>query len=167
MGSIPMTYRHFSGLSVPPMFIAVSERLCDHLGMRLILLMTALTLTTPARAEATTAEFLGEYQSASEDGKRYLEGFLGGLVAAYSWANITLKAEGKQPLYCLNEFGGKEIEHPVRLLRNAAANHPGIKTSPVGMAMLANLKRRWPCRPTKLKKKDNSGMIEPDSAPAD
>ena len=135
--------------------------------MRLLLLTAFLTLSTPAQAEATTAEFLVEYQSASKDGKRYLESFLGGLIAAYTWSNIALKAEGKQPLFCLNEFGGKELENPVRLLRNAAANHPGIKTSPVGMAMLANLKRRWPCRATSLKKKDNSGMMEPDSAPAD
>ena len=112
-------------------------------------------------------EFLTEYQSASEDGKRYLESFLRGLIAAYTWSNITLKAEGRAPLFCLNEFGGKEIENPVRLLRNAVANHPGIKTSPVGMAMLANLKRRWPCRPTNLKKKDNSDMMESDSTTAD
>jgi len=135
--------------------------------MRLLLLIAALTLSPEAEAEATTAEFLVEYQSASEDGKRYLESFLGGLVAAYTWANIALKTEGKQQLFCLNEFGGKELEKPVRLLRNAAANHPGIKTSPVGMAMLANLKRRWPCRPTSLKKKDNSGMMGLESAPAD
>ena len=135
--------------------------------MRLLLLMATLMFSHPAQAEATTTEFLTEYQSASKDGKRYLESFLGGLIAAYTWANIALKAEGKQPLYCLNEFGGKELEQPVRLLRNAAANHPGIKTSPVGMALLANLKRRWPCRTTSLKKTDNSGMMESENAPAD
>ena len=135
--------------------------------MRSLLLMVALTISTPAQAEATTTEFLTEYEAASQDGKRYLESFLRGLIAAYTWSNITLKAEGRAPLFCLNEFGGKEIENPVRLLRNAVANHPGIKSSPVGMAMLANLKRRWPCRPTNLKKKDNSDMMESDSTTAD
>ena len=135
--------------------------------MRLLLLTVFLTVSTPAHAEATTVEFLEQYQSASKDGQRYLEGFLGGLTAAYIWANITLKTEGRQPLFCLNEAGGKEIENPIRLLRNAVAKHPGIKSSPVGMAMLANLKRRWPCRPTTVKKKGKSRMMEPDGAPAD
>jgi hypothetical protein len=135
--------------------------------MRMLLLTVFLTISAPAHAEATTAEFLEQHQSASKDGQRYLESFLGGLVAAYIWANITLKTEGQQPLFCLNAVGGKEIENPIRLLRNAVANHPGTKSSPVGMAMLANLKRRWPCRPTRLKKIDKSGMMESDGAPAD
>lgn len=98
------------------------------------------------RAEATTEQFLAEYASASDEGRQYLDAFLKGLVAAYTWTNITLKAEGQPPLFCLNPHGGRQIENPAKILREASKNQPGIRTSPVGMALLANLKRRWPCR---------------------
>jgi hypothetical protein len=34
----------------------------------------------------------------------------------------------------------------VRLLKNAAGTDPALFESPVGMALLVNLKRRFPCR---------------------
>ena len=56
-----------------------------------------------------------------------------------------------QELRELGEQGGRELEKPVRLLKNAAGTDPVLLDSPVGMALLVNLKRRFPCRdkPTK------------------
>ena len=65
--------------------------------MRTLFILVGLTVTSNALAEATTQEFLTEHRAASDDGRRYLEGFLQGLVAGYRASNMTLKAKG-QPL---------------------------------------------------------------------
>ena len=149
MGSIPITCRHFK---CPGSTRALQLKgwVCHTVAMRALIIVIGILLSPAASAEATTDQFLSEYRTASDDGRRYLDSFLKGLVAAYTWANITLKAEGQAPMFCLNEFGGKQIENPIQILREASNNRPGISTSPVGMALLATLKRRWPCREQSL-----------------
>ena len=129
-----------------PEILPLVRRVCDTECMRTFIVFIALLGSPSVRAEATTDQFLAEYQSASEDGRRYLDSFLKGLVAAYTWTNVTLKSEGQRPMFCLNESGGQQIAHPTRILREAANNRPGIGVTPVGMALLVTLKRRWPCR---------------------
>jgi len=144
VGSIPITYRHFLpevSLALPP-----AVNVWETWDMRTLILIIALVGSPSVRAEATTDQFLTEYQSASEDGRRYLDSFLKGLVAAYTWTNVSLAADGQRPMFCLNESGGQQIAHPTRILREAANNRPGIGVTPVGMALLVTLKRRWPCR---------------------
>jgi len=120
--------------------------------MRILIILVGLCGSVSAHAEATTGQFLTEYEAASDDGRRYLDSFLKGLVAAYTWSNVTLQSEGKQALFCLNTTGGEKISDPVYLLRLSAKNHPGIEATPVGMALLVTLKRRWPCRASKAAK---------------
>ena len=115
--------------------------------MRTLFILVGLTVTSNALAEATTQEFLTEHRAASDDGRRYLEGFLQGLVAGYRASNMTLKAKGQPLLFCLTKQGNIALEDPVRVLKNAATNDPTLLSSPVGIALLVNLKRRFPCRP--------------------
>lgn len=122
------------------------EQVCNTVVMRTLIVLIALVGSPSVRAEATTDQFLKEYQLASEDGRRYLDSFLKGLVAAYTWTNVSLATDGQRPMFCLNESGGQQIAHPTRILREAANNRPGIGATPVGMALLVTLKRRWPCR---------------------
>jgi len=114
--------------------------------MRAFVIILGLFLTPAAFAEATTQEFLTEHRGASDDGRRYLEGFLQGVIAGYRASNVTLKAQDKSPLFCLTTQANKELEDPVRMLKNAAGTDPSLLSSPVGLAMLVNLKRRFPCR---------------------
>jgi len=111
-------------------------------------LMLIMLNSGPVHAEATTRSFLMEYDKATEDGKRFLVGFLGGLLAAYTWSNVTLKAEGKEPLFCPNAQFGREAEDPIKLVRRIASADPTTLEVPVGAAVLTNLKRRFPCRET-------------------
>ena len=128
------------------MVLRPMEQVCNTVVMRTLIVLIALVGSPSVRAEATTDQFLKEYQLASEDGRRYLDSFLKGLVAAYTWTNVSLATDGQRPMFCLNESGGQQIAHPTRILRKAANNRPGIGATPVGMALLVTLKRRWPCR---------------------
>jgi hypothetical protein len=119
--------------------------------MRSLFLISLWFCSGPAQAETTTRTFLEQHAEASEDGRRVLIGFIHGLIAGYTWTNVTLKADGQRPLFCLTEQGGRELEKPVRLLKNAAGTDPVLLDSPVGMALLVNLKRRFPCRPKPTK----------------
>ena len=105
----------------------------------------------PAFGEASTREFLKEHEAASKDGRLYLLGFVQGLVAAYTWTNVTLKTDEHQPLFCISKHGARDLEDPVRVLKKAVRGDPKLLDSPVGMALLVNLKRRFPCgeKPTK------------------
>ena len=114
--------------------------------MRVILIFLGLIFAPTAEAEATTQEFLTEHRGASDDGRRYLEGFLQGLIAGYRAYNVSLKAKSQKPLFCLTTQANKELEDPVRMLKNAAGTDSTLLNSPVGIAMLVNLKRRFPCR---------------------
>jgi hypothetical protein len=117
--------------------------------MRAFVLMMLMSTSGVVRAEATTRAFLGEYDKATEDGQRLLVSFVGGLLAAYTWSNVTLKAEGKEPLFCPNPQFGREAEDPIKLVRRIASVDPTTLDAPLGAAMLANLKRRFPCRQSK------------------
>jgi len=117
--------------------------------MRVLVLMMLISISAPAHAEATTRAFLAEYDKATEAGQRLLVSFLGGLLAAYTWSNVTLKTEGKEPLFCPNAQFGREAEDPIRLVRRIASVDSTTLDAPVGAAMLANLKRRFPCRQSK------------------
>jgi len=119
--------------------------------MRVVLILLGLVGTPTAFAEATTQEFLTEHRGASDDGRRYLEGFLQGLITGYRSYNVSLKAKDQKPLFCLTTQANKELEDPVRMLKNAAGTDPSLLASPVGIAMLVNLKRRFPCRPKSTK----------------
>ena len=114
--------------------------------MRSLFVAVFFWVGSPALAETTTRTFLAQHKDASEDGRRYLLSFLQGLIAGYNWTNVTLKADGQKALFCLNEQGGRELEDPVRLLKNAAGTDRALFDTPVGMALLVNLKRRFPCR---------------------
>ena len=114
--------------------------------MRTLLVFLSILMSTPAAAEATSMEFLVQHRGASDDGKTYLEGYLQGVLAGYRASNMTLKAKGQSPLFCLTSQAKLELEDPVRMLKNAVGNDPTIKGSPVSIAFLVNLTRRFPCR---------------------
>ena len=114
--------------------------------MRSLLIVLSVLLSTPAAAEATSTEFLVQYRAASDDGKTYLEGYLQGVLAGYRASNMTLKAKGQARLFCLTTQAKLELEDPVRMLKNAVGSDPTLKSSPVSIAFLVNLTRRFPCR---------------------
>jgi len=95
---------------------------------------------------------LDEHAGASDDGKRYLLSFLQGVIAGYTWTNVSLKREGLTPLYCLNSNGARDLEKPVRMLKRASTADITLLDRPVGMAVLMLLKKRFPCRVLKTKK---------------
>ena len=114
--------------------------------MRNFVFLLALFTATPAHAETTVRGFLEEYAKATDDGKRLLDSFLSGLIAAYGWSNITLKTEGLPPHFCPTARLGKEVEKPIRIIRRMASENTKTLDAPVGAALLTNLKRRYPCR---------------------
>lgn len=114
--------------------------------MRTLLIVLSILVSTPAAAEATTIELLVQHKAASDDGKTYLEGYLQGIIAGYRASNMTLKAKGEPQLFCLTAQGKRDLEEPVRMLKNAVTNDPTLKSSPVSIAFLINLTRRFPCR---------------------
>ena len=117
--------------------------------MRNFILLLALLTANPVHAETDVRGFLAEYNKATEDGKRLLDSFLSGLIAAYGWSNVTLKTEGLPPHFCPNSRFGTEIEEPIKMVRRMASADPKTLTAPVGAALLTNLKRRFPCRESK------------------
>mgnify|MGYP004237056799 CR=1 FL=1 len=117
--------------------------------MRVLVIVMSVLMSTPAAAEATSQEFLVQHKGASDDGKTYLEGFLQGILAGYRASNMTLKAKGQSPLFCLTTQARSELEDPVRVLKNAIGTDPSLKSSPVSIAFLVNLTRRFPCRAVK------------------
>ena len=122
--------------------------------MKIILLCLVVSLSLrsgSACAEATVQEFLRQHQRASDDGQTYLEGYLRGVLAGYQASNLALKAKGATPLFCLTTQGRSELEDPMRTLKNAVGSDTSLGASPVSLAFLVNLSRRFPCRtePTK------------------
>jgi hypothetical protein len=75
--------------------------------------------------------------------------FVGGLLAAYTWANVTLDAEDKAPLFCPNARFGRDSEEPIKMVRRMVSGDPATLDVPLGMAMLTNLKLRFPCKESK------------------
>ena len=117
--------------------------------MRKFIFLLAILAANPVHAETTVRDFLVEYQKATDDGKRLLDGFLSGLIAAYGWSNVTLKTEGYPPHFCPNARFGKEIEAPIKMVRRLASVDTKTLDAPVGAALLTSLKRRFPCRESK------------------
>ena len=117
--------------------------------MRFVVLFLTLIAATPVQAETDVRDFLLEYNKATEDGKRLLDSFLSGLVVAYGWSNVSLKAEGLAPHFCPTSRFITEIEEPVKMVRRMASADPQTLDVPVGAALLSNLKRRFPCRESK------------------
>ena len=69
---------------------------CGSMGeMRSLFLISLWFCSGPAQAETTTRTFLEQHAEASEDGRRVLIGFIHGLIAGYTWTNVTLKADGQ------------------------------------------------------------------------
>ena len=114
--------------------------------MRGFIFFLAMLIAPPAYAETSVRGFLEEYSKATDDGKRLLDVFLSGLIAAYGWSNITLKTEGLPPHFCPTARFGKEIEKPIRMVRRLASENTKTLDAPVGAALLTDLKRRFPCR---------------------
>ena len=109
-------------------------------------------MSPSAFAEATAREFLEEHAQASEDGQRYLVGFLAGVLAGYGWANVSLKTGKEDPLFCLTARGETESEEPIKLLKLAIAQDLSAADLPVGAVLLSNLGRRYPCAKPKVEK---------------
>ena len=103
--------------------------------MRIFVFLLALFAANPSHAETDVRDFLLEYNKATEDGKRLLDSFLSGLVVAYGWSNVTLKAEGLPPHFCPNARFAKEIEEPIRMVRRMASADPQTLDAPVGAAL--------------------------------
>jgi hypothetical protein len=117
-----------------------------------IFLWLALALSGPAHAETTAFEFLSRYEGASDDGKRWLVGYVTGLVTGYGWANTTLKVKGQAQLYCMSDEDAVANEEVLGLVRKAIRKDRKVGHAPFGMAVLASLSRRFPCgtkRPAK------------------
>lgn len=119
--------------------------------MRSFIISLSLLCSLPAFGEASTREFLQQYEAASDDGQLYLMSFVQGVVAGYRWTNLTLKSAKQKPMFCLSSHGASQLEDPVKVLKKAVRLEPTLLDSPVGMALLVNLKQRFPCRekPTK------------------
>ena len=117
--------------------------------MRVVVFLLALCSANPSYAETDVRDFLLEYNKATEDGKRLLDSFLHGLVVAYGWSNVTLKSDEMPPHFCPNARFIKDIEEPIMMVRRMASADPQTLDAPVGAALLANLKRRFPCRESK------------------
>lgn len=117
--------------------------------MRILTLSIAMlglvASSTPAHAEATATEILRSYADATDEGKRWLVGYMTGLVTGYGWANAALKAQGDTPLYCMPK--GRELadEDVVSLVRGAIRNDPQLGLRPFGMTLMVALNRRFPC----------------------
>ena len=100
-------------------------------------------------AEATASQVLKTYQAASDDGKTYLRGYMIGLVTAYGYANVTLKAREADLLYCVPKDTDLVDEDVVGLMRYSIREDAKLGRSPFGMALLLALNRRFPCRAQK------------------
>ena len=113
VGSIPIAYRHIRRSRYCERYAHRAE--CTQTdwsaSVRNFVFLLALFTASPAYAETTVRGFLEEYGKATDDGKRLLDSFLSGLIAAYGWSNITLKTEGLPPHFCPTARLGKEIEN--------------------------------------------------------
>jgi len=116
--------------------------------MRIILCL-ALMLATPAHAETTAIDFLKQYEKASDDGKRWLVGYITGLVTGFGWTNTTLKVQGRTPLYCMSDEEAVDDEELLIMVRQAIKKDRQVGHAPFGMAVLASLSRRFPCKKKK------------------
>jgi len=112
----------------------------------LTLILAGLGLHSgPVHAEATATQVLKTYQAASDDGKTYLRGYMIGLVTAYAYANVALKAREIAPMYCVSEKEDLQDEDVVSLMRHSIREDAELGKSPFGMALLMALTRRFPC----------------------
>ena len=119
--------------------------------MRTLVISVILALFTagPAHAEANANQVLATYKSASDDGKTYLRGYMIGLVTAYGYTNTALKAQKAAPFYCVpkgTDLGNEEV---VGLMRQSIRKESQLGRAPFGMALLAALQRRFPCKKAK------------------
>ena len=89
----------FNTLNRPPFdafffrFQANCVQTIRSISMRAFIFFLAMLVVPPAHAETSVRGFLEEYSKATDDGKRLLDVFLSGLIAAYGWSNITLKTD--------------------------------------------------------------------------
>ena len=118
-------------------------------SVRIFIFLLAFSIAPTAHAETTVRGFLEEYHKATDDGKRLLDSFLSGLIAAYGWSNMALKTEELPPHFCPTARFGKEIEKPAKMIRRLASEETNTLDVPVGAALLTDLKRRFPCRESK------------------
>jgi len=116
----------------------------------IFLLSTCLGLNSnTALAEATANQVLKTYQSASDDGKTYLRGYMIGLVTAYGYTNTALKAQKAAPFYCVPQGTDLGNEEVVGLMRQSIRKDSQLGRAPFGMSLLAALQRRFPCKKKK------------------
>ena len=110
-----------------------------------LVLLGLLGTPSPAHAEGTALEILQTYHSATDEGKRWLIGYMTGLVTAYGWANSALKSQGDEPLYCVPKGVDLGDEEVIGLMRQAIKKDSQLGRRPFGMSLLVALNRRFPC----------------------
>ena len=114
------------------------------------LLLAALPLST-AHAEGSANDVLKTYRAASDDGKMYLRGYMIGLVTAYGYTNTALKAQKSAPFYCVPQGTDLGDEEVIGLMQRSIRKDSQLGRAPFGMALLAALQRRFPCKKPKGK----------------
>ncbi len=110
-----------------------------------LLLGLSLFFSGPVHAETTATEFLQQYKMASDDGKRWLVGYITGIVTGYGWANTTLKVKEQAQLYCMSDEEALGDEEILGLVAREARKDKKVGYAPFGMAVLTALSRRFPC----------------------
>jgi len=128
------------------------------------LLLAFVLSTPPARAEANAKQFIGQYERSSEEGRKYLVGYVNGLVTAYRWGNMALKAKDQAPLFCVSATLEMDEDDVLKLVRFQMADDPRIGDTPIGMAVLTTLIRRFPCS---TKKKESDSTDETSEFPSE
>ena len=113
--------------------------------MMRIFLACSLFFGMPAYAETSATEFLAEYKNASDEGKRWLVGYITGMVTGYGWANTTLKVMGQPQLYCMSDEEAPDNKGILGLVAQEAKKDKKVGHAPFGMAVLTALSRRFPC----------------------
>jgi hypothetical protein len=100
----------------------------------------------PAHAEASATKVLQTYQSASDDGKTYLRGYMIGLVTAYGYTNAALRAQRSAAFYCVPKGVDLGDEEVIGLMQESIRKDPQLGQAPFGVALFAALQRRFPCK---------------------
>ena len=108
-------------------------------------LLALMLSTSPVRAEANAKQFIGQYERSSDEGKKYLVGYVNGLVTGYRRTNMALKAKKETPLICVSASVEMDNDDVIKLVRFQMADDPRIGDTPIGMAILTTLIRRFPC----------------------
>jgi hypothetical protein len=108
-------------------------------------LLISLLIGSPAQAETSAQDFITNYDSASDDGKRWLVGYMTGLVTGFGWSNTTLKVQNQLPLYCMSDEEAVGNTELLKVLRREMRRDKQVGHAPFGMAVLATLMRQFPC----------------------